>query len=62
MIEPNGGKFYLICDVCGSEKGPFKDFQEATADEGWVKQKEKWGWGNYCPECYQKLLFKYGGK
>ena len=55
MIEKIHEDFYLYCDLCDSEEGPFTYFDEAVdykKENGWKSTKDKLGgWQDICPEC-----------
>lgn len=61
MIDKEYGKFFLACDVCGSEVTDFDDFDDALdfkIDNGWKSQKGealnlKEDWIDVCPDCVE---------
>ena len=60
-IENFSGIYVPTCDACGNElEGEFEfyDAVEAKKSAGWKSVNQPWGWEDYCPECYQKQLWK----
>ena len=59
MIDKDGGKFYLICDVCLEDGLPFASFDEAVAykkDEKWKSKKIDGEWQDICPDCQKEAI------
>ena len=58
MIEKVEGKYFLICDICDSDEGPFDEWAEAVEfSEGneWGRRKDKLnGWQDICPVCKEE--------
>ena len=54
MIEKDGNKFALSCDLClfTVECDTFKECVQYKKDNGWCSRKDKQGdWTDVCDEC-----------
>jgi len=58
MIEKIEGEFFLFCDLCDRNEGPFEIWVEAVeykVDSAWKSRKDKIkGWMDICPECQKE--------
>lgn len=58
MIDKVFGAFYLTCDICDYQEGPFDEFYDALnfkQNEGWKSQKDNNNvWQHVCPECLEE--------
>ncbi len=60
-IDSFSGVHTPICDGCGEELEAEFDFYDAVSAKqaaGWKSVKQEWGWDDYCPDCYQKILWE----
>lgn len=56
MIKGNSRFGYILsCDICGkeSEFSYFDDAVDYKKENGWISEKHKGEWENYCPECQE---------
>ena len=61
MIYSEHGAHFPMCDTCGEELQNYDDFYDAVDAKkaaGWKSVKEKWGWHDYCPTCYEASLWE----
>ena len=60
-ISSEYGMHSPVCDCCGLELDEEFDFYDAVNAKkaaGWHSVKEKWGWQDYCPDCYAKCIWE----
>jgi len=57
MIYKTGGRYILVCDICGTEEDEtFYDFYDAVEYKkvsGWKSQKHQGEWEDVCLECQE---------
>lgn len=53
-IQQEYKDYYLICDKCTKELGPFDEFHEAVEAKkelGWKSKKINGQWEDWCDKC-----------
>lgn len=61
MIIKQGSEFYLCCDQCSNEEGPFDEFSEAARSkkiQGWKSVRYGEVWADKCPDCFTSQITK----
>jgi len=56
-IQQEHKDYYLICDNCTKEIGPFDEFYkavEAKKEHGWKSKKVNGQWEDWCDKCCQE--------
>jgi hypothetical protein len=54
MIDRDGSKYFLVCDVCQEDGIAFSSFDDAIEykkEEGWKSRKINGEWEDVCPDC-----------